>query len=355
MKKTILGLMVLMSLSACSELELGSHVAKQMTFPSDAEERVGDFKVGNPYKVKGRTYTPAEKYHYSQTGVASWYGPGFHGKMTANGEIFNKYELTAAHKTLQMPSIARVTNLENGKSIIVRINDRGPFANDRIIDLSEKAAELLDMKIKGTARVRVDVLEKESRMVASAAKQGVSTRGTELALNRGHQLHGMELQVATPITKPISVAGAATPSPVVVASNASEPTSTVARPRTRMFDQILTDQLSGSALTKAKPAYQQKVASYENTPVVTSKPLVPTAKGPIYIQAGAFQNEDNAMTMKMALYNVDEPINIHRSDEGGTPIYKVKIGPVSTVEKADEILTLLNKQGRQAHMIVAQN
>jgi rare lipoprotein A len=159
--KKLFGLFaVLCVLSACSEIELGSHIAKQVPKISGQKENVGYFKVGSPYRIKGRTYKPREKYQYSETGVASWYGPGFHGKMTANGEIFNKHELTAAHRTLQMPSMVRVTNLENGRSIIVRVNDRGPFAHDRVIDLSEKAAEIIGMKNQGTARVRVDVLEK---------------------------------------------------------------------------------------------------------------------------------------------------------------------------------------------------
>ena len=90
-----------------------------------------------------------------QTGIASWYGPQFHGKRTANGEYFDQEELTAAHPTLPMPVLVRVTNLENGRSLVVRVNDRGPFVNGREIDLSRKAAELLGYDRKGTARVRV--------------------------------------------------------------------------------------------------------------------------------------------------------------------------------------------------------
>ena len=88
-------------------------------------------------------YTPKEEKNYYEEGVASWYGPNFHGKLTANGEIFNQYDITAAHKTLPLPSIVRVTNLENSREIIVRINDRGPFVGNRIIDLSLKSAQLL--------------------------------------------------------------------------------------------------------------------------------------------------------------------------------------------------------------------
>ena len=96
------------ALSACTEIQLASHLYKQASPPNQ-----GSFKVGNPYKISGRTYYPEERYDLVETGIASWYGPQFHGKLTANGETFDMDELTAAHKTLQMPSIVRVTNLEN--------------------------------------------------------------------------------------------------------------------------------------------------------------------------------------------------------------------------------------------------
>lgn len=115
----------------------------------------GRYQVGKPYQVKGRWYTPKEDFAYNKSGVASWYGSAFHGRQTANGEIYDKYHLSAAHPTFPLPSYARVTNLENGSSVIVRVNDRGPFAHGRIIDVSSKTAELLDMKRKGTANVRV--------------------------------------------------------------------------------------------------------------------------------------------------------------------------------------------------------
>lgn len=112
--------------------------------------------VGKPYKVKGKWYRPHEDPDYSKVGAASWYGDAFHGRLTANGEIYDMTHLTAAHPTMPLPSYARVTNLANGSSVIVRVNDRGPYANGRIIDLSKRAAELLDYTHAGVARVRVD-------------------------------------------------------------------------------------------------------------------------------------------------------------------------------------------------------
>jgi rare lipoprotein A len=116
----------------------------------------GTYRVGKPYTVGGRVYVPEEDPDYRAEGMASWYGDDFHGRLTANGEVFDMLSLTAAHPTLPIPSYARVTNLRNGKSLIVRVNDRGPYHGNRLIDVSNKAAELLDFKGNGVARVRVE-------------------------------------------------------------------------------------------------------------------------------------------------------------------------------------------------------
>jgi rare lipoprotein A len=116
----------------------------------------GTYRVGKPYVVGGRVYVPEEDVNYREEGLASWYGDDFHGRLTANGEVFDMGSLTAAHPTLPMPCYARVTNLSNGKSLIVRVNDRGPYHGNRLIDVSNKAAELLEFKGNGVARVRVE-------------------------------------------------------------------------------------------------------------------------------------------------------------------------------------------------------
>ena len=125
----------------------------------------GHYKVGNTYKIKGRRYKPREVSRYTKNGVASWYGKrhGFHGKKTANGDIYNKEMLTAAHKTLPLPSLVKVTNRENGKSVIVLVNDRGPFAHNRVIDLSERAAAKIGMRHQGTAKVKLQYLNGETQ------------------------------------------------------------------------------------------------------------------------------------------------------------------------------------------------
>jgi rare lipoprotein A len=116
----------------------------------------GVYRIGKPYMVAGRVYVPEADPHYSAVGSASWYGDDFHGRYTANGEIFDKDSISAAHPTLPLPSYARVTNLSNNKSIIVRVNDRGPYAHGRLIDVSVKTAKLLGFYGNGTTKVKVD-------------------------------------------------------------------------------------------------------------------------------------------------------------------------------------------------------
>ncbi len=140
-------------LFGCTSAELVKTAVLHFT----QEKNLSHHKVGKPYQIKGKWYHPKEDYNYKEVGMASWYGGKFHGRKTANGERFDKNKISAAHRTLPMPSMVRVTNLENGKSMLIRVNDRGPFIKDRIIDLSEKAAGLLGMKKKGVARVQVEL------------------------------------------------------------------------------------------------------------------------------------------------------------------------------------------------------
>ena len=138
----------------------------------------GTYRVGKPYTVAGRVYVPEEDVNYREEGLASWYGDDFHGRLTANGEVFDMGSLTAAHPTLPMPCYARVTNLSNGKSLIVRVNDRGPYHGNRLIDVSNKAAELLEFKGNGVARVRVEY-------VARAPLEGSDDRQLMATLRTG--------------------------------------------------------------------------------------------------------------------------------------------------------------------------
>jgi rare lipoprotein A len=119
----------------------------------------GYYKIGQPYQINGRWYHPAYDPDYRAVGIASWYGAKFHGRPTANGERYDRHRITAAHPTLPLPSIVRVTNLENGRELVVRVNDRGPFVGERVIDLSQAAARELGFERQGLARVEVEFLE----------------------------------------------------------------------------------------------------------------------------------------------------------------------------------------------------
>lgn len=140
--------------------------------------------AGPPYEVDGKWYVPAYEPNYDEVGIASWYGPSFHGKNAASGEVFDEMAMTAAHPTLPIPSLVRVTNLENGKSVIVRLNDRGPFVDDRLIDLSRAAGKALDMHEKGTARVRVQYVgpaPAEANTAPAAIQQAPALVSRQLA------------------------------------------------------------------------------------------------------------------------------------------------------------------------------
>src|SRR5580658_3715018 len=152
-------------LANCSSSGLSSHVDPRYGVSSSPRvvemgdpvpKGGGTYRVGKPYTVAGRVYVPEEDVNYRQDGLASWYGDDFHGRLTANGEVFDMASLSAAHPTLPMPCYARVTNLANGKSLIVRVNDRGPYHGNRVMDVSSRAAELLEFKGNGVAKVRVE-------------------------------------------------------------------------------------------------------------------------------------------------------------------------------------------------------
>jgi rare lipoprotein A len=147
-----------LSITACGFGSDDAVVGDSAYYDSDTP-KIEKQRVGKPYQIGGKWYTPAIDSDYDEVGIASWYGPGFHGRPTANGEKFDENGISAAHTTLPLPSYVMVTNLDNGKQLYVRINDRGPFEDDRILDLSKRAAELLGSKNTGLARVRVRLAE----------------------------------------------------------------------------------------------------------------------------------------------------------------------------------------------------
>ena len=260
----------------------------------------GGYKVGKPYQINGVWYYPSEDFSYDETGIASWYGPDFHGKYTANGETFDQNGLSAAHRTLPMPSIARVTNLENGRSIEVKINDRGPFAHGRILDLSKHAAELLGMDLQGTARVRVQIMADESR---------------QLAL----QLKGVD-------TKPIEAA----PRVTVQAESLAPPKGKDAAPPPKQRGKTVPQPAPATAVTAIPLDENQLLANQ------TVQQMPPRATQ-IYIQAGAFSRYDNAHRLSAALQGVGAA-QISQVQTKNGAFFRVRIGPVATVPDADALL-----------------
>ncbi|MET3588231.1 rare lipoprotein A [Pseudorhizobium tarimense] len=185
----------------------------------------GRFMVGKPYEVKGKTYVPEEDPGYNKSGLASWYGSAFHGRVTANGEIYDKEHLSAAHPTFPLPSYARVTNLETGSSVIVRVNDRGPFHPGRIIDVSSKTADLLDMKRTGTAKVNVQYVGRARMdghdmpyLMASYSRKGDRLPSVQ---PEGQIATGVMVAYAAPLGDQLQSYAAPVPSPAPSAAPAT--------------------------------------------------------------------------------------------------------------------------------------
>ncbi len=297
--------------SACSEIELVAHGAKQLRNNQTSDE-IGEYKVGKPYQIYGVWYYPKLETDYDETGIASWYGPGFHGRRTANGAIFDENKVSAAHKTLQLPSIARVTNLENGRSIKVLVNDRGPYAHGRIIDLSRRAAQLLDIERKGTARVRVQILEDESRQVAA------------LAQGRG----GENPQPDAAPTEQVAVEALSGQQGNANTSNSSQGAQSNATP------------------VVAVPAPVNLLPA-ENQPVE----LQVVRESDLFIQAGAFSVYDNANKLRAQIAALG-PSLISPAMVNGQQYFRVRIGPLASVEEADIKLQQLIANGYNNSRIV---
>ena len=276
----------------------------ETTFLVNSAKRIGSwgddpiYKVGNPYKINGKWYYPAIDYDYEEIGIASWYGPGFHGKKTANGEIFNQNKISAAHRTLPMPSIVKVTNLDNGLVLQrVRINDRGPFAGNRIIDLSKKAAEELGFVNSGTARVKVEILEDESR------KHAIE--------NSDKKVRKVESAKVQKIKK-------------VNIKDSS----------------INSDLINNSEEIEVKKTNKEVLSI---NPIFKNKPLA--------IQVGAFTDRRNAKTLSEKLSEFKA--YIERIFVNNQYLYRVRIGPINDIGVAENIKDKLFKLGYTAsHLII---
>ena len=258
--------------------------------------------------IDGTTYTPREEFDHVETGTASWYGPGFHGRPTANGERYDQNDRTAAHRTLQMPALVRVTNLENGLSTIVRINDRGPFSRGRIIDLSRAAANDIDMVRVGVARVRVEQLSAESRAMKDAALAGGGPAEQRAA---AEQVTGGGRRAA-PTAPQASASGQGT---VAV----PQPMPIPAQP---------------------PAAVQAGWPSYPWGPAVATAPT----SGGFFVQTGSFSTVDNAERQRGAVrsYGASE---VTQGSVGGRDVFRVRLGPYTTADAAGIVADRLRRSG----------
>ncbi|MBA1157362.1 septal ring lytic transglycosylase RlpA family protein [Microvirga mediterraneensis] len=238
--------------------------------------------VGKPYTVAGRTYVPNETPRSSE-GLASWYGSNFHGRMTANGEVFDRDSIAAAHTTMPLPSYARVTNLQNGHSMIVRVNDRGPFHGNRVIDVSERAAAALGFRQAGTARVRVDYVGRASTngsddriLLASLRTDGTPAALTGSAptmIAQAPQTNVPRQAIALRTYEPDDGAYAA-PARPTQAAGSGVVASNVPLPPERPFD---LGTIPGAAspvarISSATPASRPVVASLYGSPADDARP-----------------------------------------------------------------------------------
>lgn len=338
-------LLPLFMLSACAETELASHYAKKVVWPGQ-EASAPSYKIGNPYKIGGVWYYPEENFNLVESGIASWYGPDFHGKKTANGEIYNQNELTAAHRTLPMPSLVRVTNLQNGRSIVVRVNDRGPFSKGRIIDVSKRSAELLGFLGDGTARVRVEVLEKESRKMADAAKRGVNvSRITNEELERLAGSSGKASMVPAPQPRASAVR-------VASLRNDAE-----MLPESLRTPTITVEELGAPGAPPQRevaPAQPTSIPGHMSNgkflpdPVIAQEPVRQTG---IFVQAGAFGLRENAERLQRNLSGIAKTI-VEPVIVNGRQLYRVKLGPLASVAEADMVLEKVTRAGNGGARVV---
>jgi rare lipoprotein A len=255
------------------------------------------YKIGAPYTIKGITYYPHVDYAYDQTGVASWYGEAFDGQYTANGEVFDLNQITAAHKTLPLPSIVEIVNLQNNRALRVRVNDRGPFADNRIVDVSRRVAQLLGFERSGTAMVRVRVLKDESLQAEAAAAQGLVSNGSAFA-------------AAAPPPSPVA---ASQPAPALTAAAAAAPPQ------------------EGVDTATIYPGPSQSAA-----PTYTATQPQQVGAAPVY--QGLPQPRAAPPSHRFLVQS---------------PLYRLEIGPVDTQEEASRALVQMIQSGyRDAHIVM---
>ena len=301
-------------LSACAETNLILYSAKKMSraLSGDAEIKPkppgqtvpAGYKLGKPYVIAGIRYIPRFDPDYNETGIASWYGQPFHGRDTANGERYDMNELSAAHKTMPMPSTVRVTNLENGRELMLRVNDRGPFVDGRIIDISRRGAQLLGFYRKGTAKVRVEFVE-FAPLVSAANREE----------NKRRRMDATEVLAIQ--SKPIDD-----------------------RPK-------ITSQYLDSPVTENE-------GKRSDNNLLAFSPANGTTLNGMFVQVASFAERVNAVRLAGRLSGIS-PSVIAAANVSGRILYRLRLGPIKTMGQAEKILTQTIEAGfGDARLIVAQ-
>lgn len=343
--------------TACSDnSQVFSSTAAAGTAKQNAAGTAGYYKIGNPYQVGGLWYIPKEDYNYKEIGISSWYGPDFHNGITANGEVYDMHGLTAAHRTLPLPSIVRVTNLQNNRSLVLRVNDRGPFVNNRVIDVSKRAAQLLGFEEQGTTQVQVEILPEESKklkeeLLAAAGK----TSGSADLSAPAEQAAVRQEQVAQPKSLEYSPnyprlanqppALAATDAPLVASASATAN----AKGEYNDWDEDLTQAQARKtvvadtpkpAAAPKKPAEKKKPAPVKKAASVkTTAAVVPG----YYVQVGAFGSLENAEKMRAKVARFGSAVILPVTVNAKT-LYRVRLGPDSA-KKALETMDKVTANG----------
>ena len=365
-------------LPAAGIVALGFMLAGCASSGPQSGEHHARYRVGHPsyraepYQVKGVWYTPKVDYSYDETGTASWYGPGFDGQPTADGEIYDMNQVSAAHKTLPLPSVVEVTNLQNGRALRVRVNDRGPFVDGRLIDMSRRSAQLLGFEGSGTAPVRVKIVKDESIRVAQAAMRGelgaiavaqaAPSYGTTTSVARTAPAAAPAIE-PRPITQ-IAAAGppslraaqivgeplpVAAPSPAATQSPAATPEPAPAYPiAAATAPRRDWPSLIGQA--HAEPLHPQIASLAAPAPRPVAAPM--RNSGRIFVQAGAFAVPENAQRVRARIAALGSVEIVPTSGSG--VLYRVRVGPVASEAAAARLLSKVVDSGYPGARVISE-
>lgn len=353
----VLFLSTTLALTACTDNSQVFSSAVTGAPKAASANSAGYYKIGNPYQVAGLWYYPKEDYNYKEIGVSSWYGPDFHNGITANGELYDMHGLTAAHRTLPLPSIVRVTNLQNGRSLVLRVNDRGPFVNNRVIDVSMRAAQMLGFKDQGTTQVQVEILPEESKklkeeLLAAANGAPVSSGDASTTALSGGQ--APQEQIAKPqnlgyspnyprlANPPPSGTAAATP---LIAAPAGK-----TAPEYNDWDEDI-PQAQTQKIVDSSPKTPKKKTAPASKPAAAKTPAKKPASKPApavvapgyYVQVGAFGSLENAEKMRARVSSFGSALILPVTVNSKT-LYRVRLGP-ENAKKALEIMDKVTSRG----------